>query len=370
MKARERLPLEASGKPLLLLQSQPGLGGFMAEELRNRLQKPVIISDHILPQKEDLIFFQTSSALDELLDLRTAEDVFVVAARIFHINSELLGLRQAYAGVSRSKDAGTALQAWITLNGRMPKPTRYRVVTRTTGRQAFTRKALGRAVADAIRDTWPGQWSLVEEDGDMEVWVTLLETELVVALRLSPAGMRQRDGRNIQRPAALRPAVAAAMIRMTNPSSTDVFLDPMAGTGTLIVERAEAGPCGRLIAGDRSRGAVAALTKNLQPVGGDLAIRRLDASDLPFQDGEISKIAVNLPFGRQINNPDELTMLYRGALREWARVVTPGGLIVALADDVELFRMLVDEVPRLRIRRQVPIAVLGHRATIFQIERF
>ncbi|HEY1012541.1 MAG TPA: methyltransferase domain-containing protein, partial [Herpetosiphonaceae bacterium] len=326
-----------------------------------------------VPHKNDVLLFQTASPAAELLELRTVEDVFIVAARIFNIAQAQAGVRQVHAAVKQASTVQAALNAYVAAGGRLSKTVTFRVIARAVGRQEFTRSALGHAVSDAVKDGWPGKWVEVEEGEMVEVWATLFSSELVVALRITDQRMRHRSGqtggRVVNRPAALRPTIAAAMVRLTNPQADDVFLDPMAGTGTLVAERAAAGPCDRLIAGDSSREAVKALGVNLQAVGGDLAIRRLDAQDLPFADGEISKIAVNLPFGRRVSHPDELNLLYAGAFREWVRVVKPGGLIVALASEVERLRSVLSAIPELRIKAHYTIEVLGHGATIFQIER-
>ncbi|MBA3468417.1 MAG: RNA methyltransferase, partial [Herpetosiphonaceae bacterium] len=370
--APARPPMGDATRPVYLVQTQPGLGALAWSEMSTALRKPTVLAQRHVPQKDDVTLLQTASPTKELFDLRTVEDVFVLAVRAFNIAPTANGLKQIHTTVKQSPMVSSALNTYTAAGNRLPKITNFRVITRATGRQEYPRKAIGEAVADAIRDSWPGRWRLVEEDADVEVWVTLFASELVVALRLSDATMRHRGpdgGREVNRPAALRPVIAAAMVRLTDPQADDVFLDPMAGTGTLVAERAIAGPFDRLIAGDKSREAVKALTKNLQTVGGDLAIRRLDAEDLPFADGEISKIAVNLPFGKQVNHPDELTMLYQGAFREWVRVVRPGGLIVALASDIDRVREVMRLFPELRVRGNYAIGVLGQAATILLIER-
>lgn len=373
-RAAPRPPVGDSSRPLYLVQTQPGIGSLAWNEIDSALRKASLLAQRHIPQKDDVLLLQTASPVKELLDLRTIEDVFVVAARAFNIAATMNGLKQIHATVKSSSIVAAALQTYTAAGRRLPKNTRFRIVARATGRQEYTRKAVGEAVADAIVDGWPGKWRFEdnEEIAEIEIWVTLFATELVVALRLSDATMRHRGttgGREVNRPAALRPVIAAAMVQLTNPQPNDVFLDPMAGTGTLIAERANLAAFDRLIAGDKNRDAVKAMTKNLQHIGGDLAIRRLDATDLPFADGEINKIACNLPFGKQVNHPDELNVLYSEIFREWVRVVKPGGTIVVLASDLEPVRTALSRAPELRIRSKFSVNVLGQSAMILQIER-
>lgn len=373
-RAAPRPPVGDASRPLYLVQTQPGIGSLAWNEIDATLRKASLLAQRHIPQKDDVLLLQTASPVKELLDLRTIEDVFVVAARAFNIASAMNGLKQIHATVKSSSIVAAALQTYTAAGRRLPKNTRFRIVARATGRQEYTRKAVGEAVADAIVDGWPGKWRFEdnEEIAEIEIWVTLFATELVVALRLSDSTMRHRGitgGREVNRPAALRPVIAAAMVQLTNPQPSDVFLDPMAGTGTLIAERANLAAFDRLIAGDKNRDAVKAMTKNLQHIGGDLAIRRLDATDLPFADGEISTIACNLPFGKQVNHPDELNVLYSEIFQEWVRVVKPGGLIVVLASDLDPVRNGLSRAPELRIRSKFMVNVLGQSAMILQIER-
>jgi precorrin-6B methylase 2 len=370
----QRPPIGDASKPLYLLQTQVGVGSLAWNEINATLRKANLLANRHVPQKDDVLLLQTASEVGEFFALRTIEDVFVVAVRAFNIAATPNGIKQIHATVKNSPILSAALQTYTASGKRLPKNPRYRVITRATGRQEYTRRELGIAVTDAIADGWPGRWKVVEEedDAEIEVWATLFGTELVVALRLSDASMRHRGpegGRVVNRPAALRPVIAAAMVQLTNPQADDVFLDPMAGTGTLVAERAAAGAFDRLIAGDKNREAVKALTKNLQAVGGDLAIRRLDATDMPFADGEISKIASNLPFGKQVSHPDELNLLYHELFHEWVRVVKPGGLIVVLASEIDRVRDVLSRIPELRVRAHFSIVVLGQPATILQLER-
>jgi 23S rRNA G2445 N2-methylase RlmL len=237
------------------------------------------------------------------------------------------------------------------------------------GKHRYMRRDVGRAVADAVRDGWPGRWQLVEDDADIEIWATLIEDELTCAVRLSDAEMRQR-GKIKHLPASLRPALAAAMVQLTYPAASDVFLDPMAGAGTLLVERAAAGPFAEIHGGDINGDALAAMQTNLRGTRGQISLTRWDARKLPLEDGEVDKVAVNLPFGKQIADESLIPGLYREVLAEIARVMRPGGRLVVLAAStgtLETARYGAARVLRPLERHRV--IVLGHPATIHEYVR-
>jgi 23S rRNA G2445 N2-methylase RlmL len=304
-----------------------------------------------------------------LLRLRVSEDVFAVAARGFKIAPDERGLRQIHAAVRSAPAANEAISTWIRTAGRGKPPRTFRVVAREVGRHKYMRREIGKAVADAIGDGWKVRWRQVDEDADVEIWATLLQDELLCGVRLSGSEMRQR-GKLKHLPASLRPALAAAMVMLSRPEPNDIFLDPMAGAGTLLTERAAAGPFRALYGGDISREALSAMRENVYGIKGDVTMQQWDARKLPLDDASVTKVVVNLPFGRQIADETVIPDLYRAVLEEIQRVLRPGGRLITLSADGRL----VDEARRVSARSLRPeqrhrLVVLGQAATIGEYVR-
>ncbi len=358
---------------LYLLQTIPGLAEMAWAEAETALTKgdrrPHLVDTKAVPGRDDLLLIDYDGSPRPLLNLRMSEDAFVIAARGFRIVPDERGLRQIHAAVRTSELTALALGIWRQIAGRHTGTIPFRVIARTVGKHRFMRRELGRAVADAIRDSWPGQWRYVEDGGEIEIWATLIEDDLTVGIRLSDASMRQR-GKLKHLPASLRPALAAAMVHLSDPDPDDIFVDPMAGAGTILAERAAAGPYAEIHGGDISGEAVAAMQANLRTVKGRFHTSRWDARRLPFEDGEVDKVVVNLPFGKQISDEVVIHDLYREFLAEVARVMRPDGRLVMLAGSINAVeRARIAAARSLRPGPRHRVIVLGHPAMLLEYTR-
>jgi 23S rRNA G2445 N2-methylase RlmL len=210
---------------------------------------------------------------------------------------------------------------------------------------------------------------MVADNAQVEFWSHLVNDTFLLGARISDARMRHRTYLEASRPASLKPTIAAAMILLTDPQEDDVFLDPMCGAGTLLIERAEAGRYAQLLGGDLDPEAVAATRENIGSRYQPIEIGQWDATRLPLSDRQVSTLACNLPFGKQIGSSEGNRTLYPALLSEWKRVVRPGGSLVLLTNDSALLQRSLGREQDLVIRRILPVNVRGLTARILQLER-
>ena len=144
--------------------------------------------------------------------------------------------------------------------------------------------------------------------------------ELLCGVRLSDETMRHRTYKVAQVEASLRPTVARALVMLSEPADGDVFLDPMCGAGTILIERGMHSRYSQLLGGDIRPDAVAATRTNVGPRYKPIDIRQWDARDLPLDDGSVDRVVCNLPFGKKVCEPQALRPLYEGFASEVARV--------------------------------------------------
>jgi hypothetical protein len=269
---------------------------------------------------------------------------------------------------------------------------RFRIVARQVGEAAYRRVDAQVAVERGIAARGDHHWRLVEE-GALEFWLTLLPSnsathpkgpsrgsrgpsaparsgyEALLALRLSDEQMRHRDYKLEHLPASLRPSAAAALVWLTRPAPDDVFLDPMCGAGTILIERAHAGRYALLLGGDVREQALDVARSNIGTRYKPIELRLWDARALPLDSASITAAAVNLPFGKQIGSAEQNRTLYPQVLRELARVLRPAARLAALTGDRRTFDEALRRARGLARRAAYPVLVLGQPASVYLIER-
>lgn len=353
--------------PLYFGHVVPGLERLAARELSDTLDEVTVIETLArFDDRTSIIIFGYSGDAKDLLDLSLFEDVFALVTDRAGIGSERAALK-AIAGMVSGASLDEAFRLANPIRpGNRRKPT-YRVIARKTGDHAYRRTDLRATIERAVQERHP-DWGFTDP-ARIEVWAQLVGDRLVAGVRLSDETMRQRTYKLANLPASLKPTVARAMALLTRPQDDDVMLDPMCGGGTILIERAHCGRYARLEGVDIEHAAVQAATENIGTLYKPITVREWDARSLPFTDGEISAIASNLPFGKQIGTRDGNRSLYPALLAEWMRVLKPGGRMVLLTSESRLLRGVAKEQPGLIWEQAIPVVVRGLPAEIFVFQR-
>ena len=355
-------------QPAYLAHVVPGLESVAAYELRRSV--PAASAVRALTgfdERTSLLAFAYNGPAADLLGLRVVEDLFSLAAELEGVAWNFAGLRALREAIETSTrfEAAAAL-ALAQRKGRRPPRVTFRVVTRKAGEHTFLRSDLQHAVARAVQAREP-TWRLVEENAHLEVWAHLVGELFVAGIRLTDITQRQRAYKRVSLPASLKPTIAAAMALVSRPRADDTVLDPMCGTGTLLIERAEAGRYRQLLGGDLEPEAVAAARENIGRRYQPIELRQWDARHLPLADDSVSAVISNPPFGRQVGSPKAVRELYPALLGEWARVLVPDGRMVLLTSETDLLRR---SLPRgLRLAERLPLLVRGYPAAIHVLSR-
>ncbi len=353
------------------LHTLPGIEGIAWEEVQERVDSATLDGFKVVPGRNGIVLFSTLADPADLTAVRTGEDLFWTMARVPEVPWGREGLSMMSDQLMQLVSVNHGLNLLGSLRT-LPsnKPITFRVISRMAGKnQPYRRKDLADMVTRVVRQRTRRQWRAVREGEQIEIWANLLGRELLLGMRLSDEGMRHRPYQQVHLPASLRPSMAAALVRLTRPDANDVFLDPLCGTGTILIERGLYGRHGLLIGGDIDQAAVMAAQENIGPRHKPRELLLWDAQQLPLADGSVDCVASNLPFGKQLSRPRDLPVLYQGLCAEIDRLLSPRGRAVLLTSEIRRLRDALEEQQGLVLRRSYSVSLLGQRATIQIVER-
>lgn len=357
-------------RPLFLAHTQPGFEAIAADEIERALDDARICGTRSVADKNGMVLFEYPGDVRDLFGLRTIEDLFVVIATLADpppTRAALQLLTDTALRASTLEPALTLARQIVPGRGGKGK-LRFRVVARQVGSTAYRRVDAQRALERGIGQRSDHRWHQVEDEG-IEFWLTLLPNEAIVALRLSDERMRHREYKLEHMPASLRPSAAAALAWLSAPADDDLFLDPMCGAGTILIERAHMGRYQQLLGGDVREQALAVARANVGSRYKPIELRQWDARALPIDAGAVCAAAVNLPFGQQIGSASDNRQLYPAFLREAARVLRPGARLVVLTGDRQALDQALRRTGTLARRAIFPVLLLGRAAGVYVLER-
>ena len=349
------------------VQTMPGVEEIAWLEIRDKLRGAKFSEKVFAKEQNGLLIFSYAGDATDLLQLRTVEDVFVLGATLDKVPRTRQVLPQLTQMVGETAAFQHAIDVAMPIRKQPGRPS-YRVISRLYGSHEIYRKELGAAVEKGMKNRYP-RWRLLPDHSMLEIWVNLLGSRLVCGIRLTDRTTRHRFNKPVKLKAALRPSVAAAMIHLSQPADDDIFLDPMCGSGTLLMERRYAGAYSQMIAGDKIRDHVWAARQNVEALRKEppfaFSTLSADATKLPLVTGSVTKVATNLPFGKQIGSPKAVKKLYPAFFKELERVLGGNGRAIVLSSEYDLVKDAVRRCDGLEILTGYSIAVLGQWGRVY-----
>jgi 23S rRNA G2445 N2-methylase RlmL len=339
---------------------QPGLEPVAAEEIADDL------GGEVKKTGRGIVVFRAPQ-VESVLDLRTTEDVFLLAWGTDALTYRAEDLKSIRRWTAHDADWARLLTLHHTARPKpRGKPT-YHLVAQMHGQHGYRRLDALEALAGGLSGHFPASWRPAGENAAIEVWLTIDGRQAVCGLRLSDRTMRHRTWKQEHLPASLRPTVAAAMMRLAEPRADMLLLDPMCGAGTILGEAIDYARRHRLgtlhvWGGDQEANAVRAAESNLRRLG-PARLERWEAGRLPLDDASADRIVSNPPFGKQLSRPEDVGPLYRRVLPEYDRVLKPGGLAVLLVSEDAPLRDAARGAGW-KLVRQLDVRVLGQPAVI------
>lgn len=344
-----------SGITRMFVTAVPGLGQLVASSLR--AVGGANVQEVGFDGRSDIVVFEVDRrAKSVALDLTTAEDIFVEVGRTLRAGGD--NPRWIAQRIWKPARVERALSLWANEVRPLTAAMTFRVIARVLSERAFLRTELRDQLSRVITQE-KVKWRF-GDPAQMEVWIVEYQQgKLVTGLRLSDAGMRQHDGREVERQGALRPTVAAAMIELAG-ARRGLLLDPCCGSGTILAEAVRAG-WEEVAGSDIDPQAVEIAGVNVTAA----KIAEGDARQIGLPDRSVAACVSNLPFGQQFEVQGSMDEWLRVVLKEMARVTVVDGRVVLLAPNLP--RHVVPVGLRL-IERHV-IRLLGTRTSLWCFEK-
>jgi len=168
------------------------------------------------------------------------------------------------------------------------------------------------------------------EDPDQELRALFAEGACALGWLVAEShrdyGTRKPTDRPFFQPGSMDPLLARALANAAGARPGATVLDPMCGTGGILVEAGLVGA--RVLGIDAHSEMVRGSRENLAHfLDGEWEVARGDARNLPVADGSVDAVVFDAPYGRQSKVEGRLDTLVFEALRE-ARRVAPRCVVV------------------------------------------
>lgn len=297
-----------------------GLENIAKQEIESLVPNAVI-----LESKVKRVVFTTSIELGTLLKLKTVDNV-----------GFFLGTFQASETqqiVNYINDLDLVLVKETI--GRLRKVTNeFSITLSLVGVKDINSEILRNSLSEQIRSKYG--WQYTEQDhSNFDIRIFADRRDVTVSVRLTEKPLFHRGYRTTSVKGALRPTIAAAMVRLATQNRKGVVVDNFCGSGTILAEALLVG--NRVYGGDIESEATRACKENLSNLGYDPRnkIRELDASQTKWNDNQFDYAISNLPWDKQIK-AESVTKLYTGSMREYARIIRSDGAVCLLVSKPEL----------------------------------
>ena len=307
----------------LLLLTNPGIEDVVVDESVAKLNAKVVEVREgrgrvIIDVDEDLLEF-----VGELRSIHRARILLLHTKNVCREKECLENIRELVASLPFYE----YINPWTT----------FAVRAERVGEHEYTSleiaKVAGDAIIEVVRSKYGHRPPVDLDYPNVIVAIDLIFDELFVSIELGgDLSWHRRGYRVYEHPAALKPTLAYAMIRISGMRDGESLLDPMCGGGTIPIEAAYVFEDAKLYCSDFNPRHVKGAIMNAKAALVDKRIRFfvLDARDIDKKFGEnaIDHIVSNPPYGIRLGNPWRVRKVYRKFLEVARKIVNKNIVII------------------------------------------
>lgn len=317
-----------------------GLEQFARDEIEQKLSNSKIKNTSYRK-----VVFSFDGGYSKLLTLRSVEDVFYFLGEIENVGHSKDSLDDLTDRICEL-DFNRAVD--VISKVRETDINEFSVSSSSVGKRNYSYVEVKESLSTKLQ----GILGFKHEDEKHEMFdirVFIEHDRALIGARLASKPLHRRSYKTETTKATLQADVAYAMSLLAEIKPDDVVLDPMCGSGTILIESSTFGPKS-ILGGDIQDEAVKATNNNIKAFNSSLniEIKKWDATHLPLEDKSIDKIICNLPFGKQIE-VESVANFYKETLKELSRVTKNEEKLVLLTSNYE---KLIDALSQNKLELQ------------------
>ncbi|MEM2126930.1 MAG: THUMP domain-containing protein [Candidatus Bathyarchaeia archaeon] len=213
----------------------------------------------------------------------------------------------------------------------LPREGKFRITTERIGVHEFTSIDVQRVAGQAVVDRYGNRVDL--ENYDVEIRVDVIRETCLVGVSLTRESLHRRGYRVFEHPAALKPTIAYAMIRLGRPEAGMTLVDPMCGGGTIPIEAALfMGDKLKIYGLDIEESFIKGARRNSEAAGveGLITLIKGDCRFLSRFVKNVDLMVTNPPYGVRMEPRFSIGKLYHAFAREAYRAMRVGGRLVVI----------------------------------------
>ena len=298
----------------VVFTTNPGIEDLASEEIEAKLEANIVEQR---TGKGRVIASVPPRNLDLIETLRS-----IHRARILLYRGEICGSKEC---LNTLRDTIRKSQITRYVNPHLPFAIRAERVGSHDYSSLDIARVAGDAVIEAIRDLY-GERPPVDLDyPSVIVVVDVIDNELYVSIELGgDLSWHRRGYRIYDHPAALKPTLAYALLRLSGAEDGDTILDPMCGGGTVAIEAAYLFESSNIICMDKNPRHIEGAKLNAKAALVYPRIRFLvgDATRLSRYVSRVDVIVSNPPYGIRMGSPREVRKVYNKFLEEATTLVS------------------------------------------------
>jgi len=246
----------------------------------------------------------------------------------------------------------------------------FRVTSQRYGLHNFTSIDMQKVAGEIFLEKYKKKVSL--KNFDLNIRFDLIGNFGYVGIQLTKDSLYKRFKKAFNHPAAIKATLAYGMIRLADVKEGETFLDPMCGSGTIVMEAASLYKNRiKIFAGDINEEFVEKAKENARINGLErfIEFKKMDATKLEEHFLTIDKIVTNPPYGVRIAKKKDLKRFYWKFLESVSKVLSKEGRAVIINLRADMFRNIILRLKTFKIVHERVVESGGIFPHIFVLER-